>query len=110
MLLNVSTRAGRTRVSQFLRTWALSRYPGFRYHDHMVRNLNIPESRPAYRASVEDYTPHMLPAVDQVVAAAQASARKVPPLRSATSEGTRAVVYALRESTKPTPDTRYARR
>ncbi len=98
-----------THAAQFLRTWAVTRYPGFRYHDQMVRNLDVNLQRPAYDNAVENYTATMLPVVDQIVARAKVHANKMPPLRSA-SGGTRAVVYALRESRKPAPDMRYARR
>lgn len=98
-----------THAAQFLRTWAVTRYPGFRYHDHMARNLDVTPQRPTYDNAVESYTASMTPVVDQIVARAKVHAKRVPPLRSA-SEGTRAVVYALRENRKPAPDMRYARR
>lgn len=107
---NSPSRATIARSTQFLRSWAVNRYPGFRYHEHMSRNLALTSARPAYDKSVADYTPLVLPVVDRVVAQAKMHARKVPPLRSAGSEGTRAVVHALRQHRTPAPDMRYARR
>ena len=104
------SRAASARDTQFLRSWAVTRYPGHRYHEHMAQNLALTTARPAYDPSVADYTPRMLTVVDAIVAHAKVCARKVPPIRSASTDGTRAVLHALQQRREPAPDMRYARR
>lgn len=104
------SRAASASATQFMRSWAVTRYPGHRYHEHMAQNLAMTTARPAYSPAVADYTPLMLPMVDAVVARAKVCARKVPAPRSASTEGTSAVLHALQQRRKPAPDMRYARR
>jgi len=104
------SRAEFTSATQFLRSWAVTRHPGHRYHEHMAQNLAFTTARPAYDPSVADFTPLMLPMVDAMVAQAKLCARKVRSPRSASSDGTSAVLHALQQRRNPAPDMRYARR
>ena len=104
------SRAASASATQFLRSWAVTRYPGHRYHEHMAQNLAFTTARPAYDPSVADFTPLMLPMVDAMVAQAKLCARKVRSPRSASSDGTSAVLHALQQRRNPAPDMRYARR